>query len=183
MAEQDNVFVLTAQRVGHVGGETGIAVGRRVGRAAVAAQVGRHPASRPAALDERQHPAPHRRIAADAVQQDQQRPAAAAGFDMDLDGVHGIVASGGSFRSARPRQRAITETGYVIGERRSVAEGGGIEPPTPYRVYGLAIRCITALPSLRYLLAPGRRAAGPEPRPGCRPDARRPIRVGRGAAF
>lgn len=35
-----------------------------------------------------------------------------------------------------------------------MAEGGGIEPPTPYRVYGLAIRCITALPSLRNL-APG----------------------------
>ncbi len=37
-----------------------------------------------------------------------------------------------------------------------MAEGGGIEPPTPYRVYGLAIRCITALPSLRNLFAPGR---------------------------
>ncbi len=37
-----------------------------------------------------------------------------------------------------------------------LAEGGGIEPPTPYRVYGLAIRCITALPSLRIVCRPRR---------------------------
>ncbi len=30
-----------------------------------------------------------------------------------------------------------------------MAEGGGLEPPLPYRVDGLAIRCITTLPSLR----------------------------------
>ncbi len=30
-----------------------------------------------------------------------------------------------------------------------MAEGGGLEPPVRFRVHGLAIRCITALPSLR----------------------------------
>ncbi len=34
-------------------------------------------------------------------------------------------------------------------QERIVAEGLGFEPRKPYRVYGLAIRCITTLPSLR----------------------------------
>ena len=79
-----------------------------MGRAPVTAQIGRHPAPRPAALDKRQHPAPHGRIAADAVQHHQHRPPVATGFGVDLDGAHGppvlIACAFGPVR----RQRSVT---------------------------------------------------------------------------
>ena len=52
-----------------------------------------------------------------------------------------------------PRPPAIRTEGsnltrYIMENRSLVAEGEGLEPSVPYRVHGLAIRCITALPSL-----------------------------------
>ena len=133
MAEQDRFVLRVADRARQVGGEDAVAVGRRVGRAPVAAQIGGDPAPRPAPLHNRQHPAPHRRIAADAVQHDQHRPSAAAGVEADIDAAarqRRIPArrSGGTgishARITQPRDRPAS---------KPAPGSGSTSKPTPSR--------------------------------------------------
>ena len=65
------------------------------------------------------------------------------------------------------RPRTAGEPGNLTADCLQAEPGGGrgIEPPLPYRVDGLAIRCITALPSLRRIAVRNRGPAG-DPVPG-----------------
>ena len=95
------------------------------------------------------------------------------GFDTEILQVtaHGIDARLVSIDVyALPAPTSINAASIAARERRVLrdlleTEGGGIEPPLPYRVDGLAIRCITALPSLRRIAVRNRGPAG-DPVPG-----------------
>lgn len=75
-------------------------------------------------------------------------PAPPAGRSSPMEG------SKNAWRRTRPTFRrcsGCSDQRFFLGANplKSLAEGGGFEPPVPYRVHGLAIRCITALPSLQ----------------------------------
>ncbi len=68
MAE-DHDLLVRFEQPGDVGGMHGHAIGCGVAGAAVAAQIGRKPTSRPARLDNGPQALPHRGVGAETVQQ------------------------------------------------------------------------------------------------------------------